>query len=203
MNICKDLIRHGLEFARAIDRHQYEVTPSGIRFPKQRAIIAGAFTTWINGADMQVDPNVVPLQALNYLLKAGIKASGGLATWYIAPFVGNVTPDENLTALNFDSVLTEFTDYDETTRQAWTVPTDPTAGAYSNSAAPAVFTAASAVGTSPGVDIYGAVIISASAKSATTGKTLCGSLFDAPRNVKSGVVKDKLTVQYDVAAASA
>jgi hypothetical protein len=185
MNICKDLIRHGLEFARAIDRHQYEVTPSGIRFPKQRAIIAGAFTTWINGADMQVDPNVVPLQALNYLLKAGIKASGGLATWYIAPFVGNVTPDENLTALNFDSVLTEFTDYDETTRQAWTVPTDPT------------------VGTSPGVDIYGAVIISASAKSATTGKTLCGSLFDAPRNVKSGVVKDKLTVQYDVAAASA
>ncbi len=95
--------------------------------------------------------------------------------------------------------MTEFTDYNEATRVAYTLPTDPTAGAYSNSAAPAVFTAATAVGTGAGVDVYGCAIISASAKEATSGKLGPVSLFTAARNLKA---TDKLTVQYDVNAVS-
>jgi hypothetical protein len=197
--IAKDLFKHRREFARAIDRHQYERSPHGVVFPKQRAIVQGCFTTWINGRDMQADPNEVPVEALNYLLKAGIKASGGLSAWYIAPFVDNVTPLSTHTAATFDSAFTEFTDYTESARQAWTVPTDPTAGAYTNALSPATFTGSSALDPDDGIDVYGAGILSVAAKNATNGKLLCVSLFNALRNIKP---TDKLTVEYELTATS-
>lgn len=190
-----DLIRHGLEFARAIDRHQYEVGPAGIMFPRQKAIVAGQYRTWVNGRDMQIDPNIVPAEGLAQILKSGLSGS----TWYIAPFLNNVTLLATLTAANFDSTLNEFTDYDETSRQVWTVPTDPVDGIYTNEASPAVFTASSAVGTGVGVDVIGAGLLSASAKEATTGKLASASAFSAARNLKAG---DKLTVEFSIAATS-
>ena len=194
-----DLIKSRMEFARAIDNHQYEMTPQGIHFPKQRVFVCGQFDTWVNGEGHQVDPNVVPTQALNYLLKAGFKNVGGTSSWYIAPFTGNVTPLANLTAALFTSTLTEFTQYDEATRVAWTLPTDPTTGSFDNTASPAVFTAASAVGTGAGVDVYGAGILSVSTKSATTGTLACAAKFNAARNLKA---TDKLTVAYTISATS-
>lgn len=195
----KDLIRHGMEFVRAISNHQYEVSPTGIHFPKQHAIVQGQFDTWINGADHQVDPNVVPIEALNYLLKAGINVLGGISSWYIAPFRANTAPTSALTAALFTSTQNEFTAYVETTRQAWTVPVDPVAGVFTNAAAPAVFTADSTVGTGAGIDIYGAAVLGASAKSATSSKLLTAALFGGARNVKT---PDKLTVQYSLSATS-
>lgn len=195
----KDLIRHGLEFVRAIDQHQYEVSPAGVHFPKQRAFVQGQYDTWVNGSGHQMDPNVVPVEALNYLLKAGLKVVGGISAWYIAPFLNNVTPLSTLTAATFDSVLNEFTAYDEGTRLAWTLPSDPTTGSFDNAAAPAVFTADASVGVGVGVDIYGAGILGTSAKEATTTKVLCASKFSAARNLKA---TDKLTVQYTISAVS-
>ena len=195
----KDLIRHGMEFVRAISQHQYEVTPRGIHFPKQRAIVQGQFDTWVNGADHQVDPNVVPLEALNYLLKAGLQVSGGISAWFIAPFRNNTAPTSALTAATFAGTQNEFVAYTETTRQAWALPTDPTAGVFSNSAAPAVFTADSTVGTGAGIDVYGAGVLGSSAKSATSSKLLTAALFGGARNLKT---PDKLTIQYSLSATS-
>ena len=194
-----DLIRHGMEFSRAIANRQYEVSPAGIVFRKQRAIVQGCFETTINGGDRQLDPNEVPVEFLDYLLKLGFTGVGGLATWYIAPFVNNITPLSTLTAATFDSVLNEFDAYDEATRQAFTVPASPTSGSYSNSAAPASFTADATVGVGAGIDIYGAGIMSASAKNATSGKIGPTSKFSGLRNVKTA---DVLTVQYTVTASS-
>lgn len=197
--LSNDLLRHRMEFARAIDNHQYELTPQGVHFPKQRVFVCGQFDTWVNGADHQVDPNVVPTEALNYLLKAGFKASGATSTWYIAPFLNNTTPLANLTAALFDSTLNEFTAYTEAARQAFTLPADPTAGVFDNSAAPAVFTADNTVGTGAGVDVYGAGILSVSTKEATGGVLACASKFNAARNLKA---TDKLTIQYTISATS-
>ncbi len=194
------MLRHRAEFARAIGNHQYEKTPTGILFPKQRAFVQGVFETLINGRDLQIDPNTVPVEALNYLLKTGLKNSGGLSAWYIALFLDDETPLSTLTAATFTATLTEFTDYDETTRQAFTLPTDPSAGSFSNSAAPAVFTASSAVDPDDGVDIFGGAILSASAKSATTGKILCASKFSSLRNLKP---TDTLTTTYTITATDA
>lgn len=193
-----DLLAHGMEFARAIDNHQYEVGPSGLHFPKQKVLVAGQFDTWINGADHQVDPNILPTESLNYLLKTGLTNVGGLSGWYVAPFVNNVTPLATLTAATATATLGEFQDYNEANRVAYTVPVDPAAGSYSNSAAPAQFTIAGSV-PGGGVDIYGAMIISAAAKAATTGKILCASKFTAARKV---FATDVLTVLYTINATS-
>lgn len=191
--LSPDLIRHRAEFARAIANHDFELTPAGIVFPKQKALVAGAFITKVNDRDMQVDPNLVPTEALDYLLLAGLKASGALSTWYIAPFLTNAAPTAALTAANFNTTLTEWIAYNEAARQAYTLPAAPTTGAFSNSAAPAVFTSNAAA------TVYGAGILSASAKQAATGKIFCASLFSAGRVLAAA---DKLTVQYDVSATS-
>lgn len=197
MQLHTDLIRHGLEFSRAIEAHQYEMTDVGIHFPKQKVIVASTYTTRVNGAGQQVDPNIMPTEALNYLLKLGLTNVGGLGNWYVAPFVNNVAPLATLTAANFAATQGEFTTYDEVARPALTVPADPVAGSYSNEAAPAVFTAGAVGGG--GVYIYGAAVLSASAKSATTGKLLSCSLFGAARQL---FATDKLTVEVDINATS-
>lgn len=191
-----DLARNGLEFARAIDARHFEITDDGLYFPKQRAIVQGQFDTWINGRDHQVDANIVPTEALNYLLKTGIKNTGGLGTWFIAPFLNNVTLTAALTAANYEATLDEFTLYDEATRVAWTTPADPTAGSFTNAATPSSFTIAAGV---VAASIVGAGILSASAKEAITGKLLCASKFAAARVVNTG---DILTVQYTLSATS-
>lgn len=190
-----DLQSRGLELARAIDAHQYEKTDNGIYFPRKRLLVAGLFRTWVNGRDEQVDPNVVPAEGIALILKSGLTGQ----TYYVSPFLNDLDPPTNLTAATFDSTMNEFTAYDETTRQAWTIPTDPVAGVFSNSASPAVFTAASSVGTGAGVDVYGAAIIGASGKEATTNKIVCCSRFGGARNLKTG---DKLTIQYDLSGTS-
>lgn len=187
-NILALPIRHRMEFARAIDRHQYEVSPQGIVFPRQKSMIAGIYTTWINGADMQVDPNVIPAEGLNKILKNGIAVGS-----YIVPFTQNVTPGSTLTAANFGATLTEWTGYSEAARQAWTIPADPTGGVYSNSASPAIFTA-NAVAT-----VRGAGLQTTSPKSDATGACYAASKFGTERVMAVG---DKLTVQYDVSATS-
>jgi hypothetical protein len=202
MNLCNDLIKHGMEFSRAIDRHQFEVSPAGIFFPKQKAFVGGCFRTRVNGRDLQIDPNVVPIEALDYLLKIGYKtAAGALASWYIGLFQDDVNPSDALTAANADATLNEFTAYTQTTRVQWVLPTNPTTGAYDNSASPAVFTADGTVDPDDGVDIYGAFIISASAKLATTGKIgPAGQFSSGLRNLKP---TDTLSVGYELSATSA
>lgn len=190
-----DLMKHNLEFARAIDNFQYEQSDRGLYFPRQKVFVSGGFTTWVNGEDMQFDPNLVPAEGLAKILKSGL----GGTSWYIAPFVNNTAVQSTLTGATFTATMGEFTAYDEAARPAWTIPADPVAGAYSNSDSLATITASSSVGTGAGVDIYGAAVIGAAAKSATTGPLACCSLFSGSRNVKAA---DKLTIQYDINATS-
>ena len=194
MRIDTDLLRNASEFIRAIEQHQYEVTPAGIEFPRKRLVIAGQFLTRVNGRDAQIDPNIVPAEGIARILKSGLNT-----TLYIAPFLNDITLLSTLTAANFDTQLDEFTDYDESARRQWVIPTDPVAGVYTNEASPATFTAATAVGTGAGVDVIGAGIISASAKNATTGFLVCASKFTGARNLKTG---DVLTVEYSIAGTS-
>lgn len=190
-----DLIRHGRELVRAIENHQYEMSPAGVHFPRQKLYVAGQFRTMVNGRDPQVDPNIVPAEGIARILKSGINT-----TLYIAPFLNDITLLSTLTAANFDSQLQEFTAYDETSRRQWVIPTDPEDGVYTNEASVATFTAASSVGTDPGVDIVGAGILSVSGKESALGFLVCASKFSGARNVKTG---DILSVEYSIAGTSA
>lgn len=192
----KNIIENARAFLDAIKYGRLRITPEGILFTEEGVTVGGYFDTWLNGKDHQRSNNNVPTEALNYLLKTGITGVGGLTTWNIAPFDTNVTPGSTLTAATFAATCGEFINYDEATRQAYTVPTDPTAGSYDNSAALAAFTISTGVAAH---SVYGAAILSASAKSATTGKILCASKFSSARVVNA---TDVLSVKYTIAATS-
>ncbi len=110
-------------------------------------------------------PNRFVDQGLNYTLNAAFRGEGVISTWYIAPFAANVTPAANTTAANFTSTLTEFTNYTEPNRVAWTSDGAATALELINDAAPALFT----VGAGGQTTIYGGGLLSAQAKSSTSG----------------------------------
>ena len=110
--------------------------------------------------------NRVVDQGLNYLLNAAFRGEGMISTWYIAPFATNVTPAANTTAQNFASTLTEFTNYTEPNRVTWVTDAASTALELINDAAPALFTIGS---STTQTSIYGGGLLSAQAKSSTSG----------------------------------
>ncbi|HRO59332.1 MAG TPA: hypothetical protein PK177_09240 [Burkholderiaceae bacterium] len=106
-----------------------------------------------------------------------------------------MTPAANWTAANFTANATEFTAYTSAARLPWTTAAS-TAQAIGNSAAVAASTM-EFNGTGPH-SVYGIGLLSASAKSATTGVLVAGTRFANPRtNMSPG---DRLALEYVLAA---
>lgn len=181
-----DILRHGREFARAIQKEQYDVTDQGILLYRSHALIGGTMVHWLNGEDRRVDNNTFTIEGLNYLLTTGMKNGTPVAAFYVAPFSGNVTPASTLTAATFTSTLTEATAYAEATRPEYVEGT-AASGSINNSASRAEITA------NASVTIWGAGLLSASAKSATTGTCMAAAKFAAQRDL---VNTDVLAFDY-------
>lgn len=198
-NITADIIRHRMAFMRDIRNHHYEQTDRGVFFPRQGGImVGGQFTSWVNGMDMQIDPNVVTAQGINSFLNRRF-VTGSAGGGYIACFLNNVTPGDTLTGANFNATLDEWIAYDEANRPAWTLPGATTNKTLTNAAAPAVFTASLAGNTFP-LSIWGASIHDAAGKEDTTGCDMA-SKFDNARILNAA--GDKLTIEYSLSGASA
>lgn len=192
MNLSKDLMAHRNEFARAITNKKYEVTPIGILFPQQNAIVAGHMESWVNGRDHCIDANILPTEGLNHLLSVLVGGGTQVNPWYVALFSQNVTPQATLTAATYASAMTEFVGYNEATRVTF-VEGAVAAGSVSNTASRAEFTI-NATAT-----IYGGALLSAQAKSATTGTILSCAKFTVGRPVING---DTLQTMYTLGATS-
>lgn len=191
--LSKDILRHAREFERAARNHRYEVTEDGLLFPEQGFRLHGNMEHAVNGADVRVDPNVVPIEMFNYMLAAGIGNGTQQPTFYVALYGANVTPNNALTAATFDSVMTEFTNYDESTRVEY-VDSTASGGSMNNTASPAVFTMSAGGGT-----VYGGALLSASAKESTAG--VCGACtpFAAARVLLEA---DELSIKYTISGTS-
>lgn len=191
-----DLMNHRGEFARAIANKKYDFTDAGILFPQQHVLVAGVFDTeHRRGGDLighDMSANIIPTEGLSHILSVLVAAGTQVTTWYTALFEANVTPAATLTAATFTATTTECIAYDETTRVAY-VEGAVSAGAVDNSASRAVFTM-NATKT-----IYGGALLSASAKSATSGTLLAAAKFSASRAV---VAADELAVKYSLSATS-
>lgn len=190
------------ELSRALRNFDYEKMGDGrILFPKSKLVGGGAFGHSVNGADYRLSGNMVVNQGLDDLLNVYWGNQAKRTNFYIAPFAANVTPTDALTAALFTSTQTEFTNYTESTRVAFQKPTSTTTQTISNTANPARFTIATGGGT-----IWGAAILTAQAKSATTGVLVCCALFeddgvnDGKRDLKAG---DKLDLEYIFTASDA
>lgn len=193
IQIDAGILRHRREFARAVANHQYEESPSGLLFPKQKTFVAGHFETWINGADHAVDPNIIPTAGLNHLLSVLVAGGAQVNPWYVALFTNNVTPAATLTAANFASTMGEFTGYAESNRVTYVEGT-PAAGAVDNDASRAEFT------INAPATLRGGALLSAQAKSAVIGEILACARFGADRAVIAG---DTLQTKYTLSATSA
>lgn len=186
------------DLRRALASNTYERTADGRIFLPRGAglFIGGVFSTSVNGGDRRALPNDFVNEGLDDVLKVLFKQSSQRTAFYIAPFSGDVVVDPaTLTAANFDSTMTEFTDYSEGARPAWT-PDAEANQAVANAGSQAVFTINLDNST-----IWGFALLTAQAKNATTGVLYCASKDATARsNLRSG---DKLNVEYDITAQGA
>ncbi len=173
-----DIKRHAAEFLRALNNHDYEVSPAGLRFPKQRVFIGGHFETMINGNDLMVSPNLIPTEGLNHVLNSVLNGATQVTAWYMALYTNNVSPQASTDADNFTATMTEFTSYTGN-RQLCVFP-DSTAGSIDNDASRAEFPITGSA------TLRGGAIISVATKSSQSGVMFACTAFDTARAVIDG-----------------
>jgi len=125
--------------------------------------------------------NIMPTEGQNHALSVLLAGGTQNPTWYIGLFEGNYTPTLTDTAAAFPAASTETTTYSEATRVAF-VPGAISGGAATNSASRAEFTSTSSK------TIYGAFMVSASGKGATSGVLLSAAKFSTTKSFDVGFV---------------
>jgi hypothetical protein len=169
--------------ARAIADGRFEETELGLFVPSERSLVAGRFCYGKRGEELEYSDNLVVTEGLNYIVGVALKSVTQITTWFIAPFSGAVTVQATWTAANFTTNSTEVTGYASATRPAWTGGS-VTAGAVNSFAAKAEIKATSTI------TIRGAGMLSASAKSATTGTLLGASRFGSDKVLDTDEILD-------------
>lgn len=187
-----DLLRNLREIRRSIRNHKWEESEGGIVLTDQKLFVGGVFESWVNDGEHAFDKNLIVTEGRNHILDVVYHGATQVSPWYIGLFKGNVTPLASWTAANVTANSTEATEYDETTRQEF-AEAAAAAGSTTNSASRAVFT------MSGSITVYGAFLVSASAKSATTGVLNAAARFGTERAV---VDDDVLNVAYTINATS-
>ncbi len=178
-------------------KQQFEQTSGGVFMPVDALKIGGRFTIehYRKGEliDVEECKNLVVNEGLNAMLDTMLHGSAQVTTWYLGLFEGNYTPVSTVTAATITAASTETTAYDETTRVAYDEAA-ASAQVTTNAANKATFTF-NATKT-----IYGAFLVSAAAKSATTGTLLAAARFASSKAVAAA---DQLLLTYALSLASA
>jgi hypothetical protein len=125
---------------------------------------------------------MIPIEGINYMLTAALKEGTQAGDFYVGLFGTPYTPLPADTAATFPASATEVTAYSETTRVAVTLGS-VASGAVDNFASPAEFT-----GTTDGVLVYGAFVVTAPAKGATVGTLMATTKFNSPKPLDAGTV---------------
>ena len=141
----------------------------------------------------EVVHNLVVNESLDDVLDVYFKSGTQSANWYIAIFGSDSTPAGTWTYAV--PVCTEFTNYDETTREAWTTGSI-SSQSLDNSASPAEFTCTSGTNT-----IYGAMLNNTSTKgdvAAGSGILYSAARFGASRPFNTAeVLKIVITINSE------
>lgn len=196
MNILK-------EAGRAVRDHKYEIDPDrGLHLPRARVYIGGMFTgryaepSSDKFGRQYISPNRVPAQGLNLILNLLGNHAAIPAGLYLAPFSGNVTPDDAWEADTFATDATELNaQYTSGTRLPWTTVASTTK-LLSNAAALAAATLTFAAGGP--YTVRGCGLLTSSVKAGTAGSLIVASRFDA--DLTGMTAGGKLALQYDLGA---
>ena len=146
--------------------------------------------------DVAHDHNIVVNEGINKMLDTWLAGGAQTSLYYVSLFSSNSTPSATWTLANYRaSLATEWTNYVEAARPAWSVAA-AASQTITNSASPAVFTATA------GATIYGAVIATASNKSGTgdaTGFMVAATRYSTSRSL---LTNDVASVSYTISATS-
>lgn len=176
------------ELGRRYRNHQWEVTDDG-EILIAHARIKGVYSTLApDGLGEVRTPNLITTEGANHLLGVALGAATQYSKFYLAPFSGNVSITDTLTAATFTSTTTEVTAYSEGTRVEF-VESTPAARSVNNTANPAVFTS-----SSDNITIWGFGLLSTAAKSATTGVLLSAVKYTTARILP--VTGDTISIKY-------
>ena len=178
----RDIIRHAGEFKSYLDNHQYEVSDTGIEFPKASVMLFGEYED-----NYGRTPNLITTEGLNHILSVALRDGSKLNNFYLALYSGNYTPTAALTAATFAATATEIVSgtegYSNATRPQWS-PTAPTSGQIDNYTAKAEFN----IVTASQVTIYGAALLSDAVKGSTSGVLISAARFASSRTEYNGNV---------------
>jgi hypothetical protein len=174
----------------------YAQSEGGIFMPEQALLVGGKFIgTLIRDGkviDEFEDCNLVVNEGLNALNDIMFHGTTQITQWYLGVFEANYTPVSTVTAATITAASTECTAYASSTRPTY----DEAASASqvtTNAASRASFVF-NATKT-----IYGGFLVSASAKSATTGTLFAAAQFSSAKSVVSG---DELLLTYAFTSSS-
>ena len=168
----------------------------GVLMPQHKISVRGEYTGQIirEGViiDEWTDSNLVVNEGLDALNNIMFFASTQITAWYLGLFEGNYTPVATVTAATITAASTETTAYASATRPAYTAVASATQ-TETNAAARASFIF-NATKT-----IYGAFMVSSSAKGGTGGTLFSAARFAAQKSV---VNLDELLLTYTFTASS-
>jgi hypothetical protein len=195
----KQILKHKREFAQDLQDGAYELTGSGIVFPRKNVLISGEYFHAVNGEDLQVDKNLIVDQGILYILGAALGATAKITTWYLAPYATAISPAANWTAANFTATAGEITSttegFSQVTRPTWT-PGTPATNMIDNLSAMADFS----IVCTTSVIINGAGLLSSNTRGGTTGTLASAGRFATQRTVFNG---DTFQLGYRVTLAGA
>lgn len=181
--------RHWRELGRKFRNHQWERNDDGDLLISH-AKISGVWESEApDGMGRVVSHNLITTEGANAMLSVAVGGGTQYATWYIAPFSGNVSVTDAWTAANFAATATELTtQYSEGTRVAFSESV-PASKSTNNTANPAVMTAATT-----NVNVWGLGLLSSSTKGATSGILLSAAKYPTVRTLPA--IGDTLGLKY-------
>ena len=182
--------KHIRELARHFRNHNYEYDDDGGVIIGVHARMAGEYRTLSPEGIVTRTPNLWTTEGLNYLLSAALANGTRYSAFYIAPFSGNVTLADTLTAATFASTVTELTtQYTNATRLEW-VESVPAGKNINNDANPAIITTAV-----DSVTIWGLGLLSSSTKGSTSGVLTSATKYASAQSIPTA--GGQLSVTYN------
>ena len=181
--------KHIRELARHFRNYNYEHDDNG-GVVIAHARVAGVFETTAPDGTVTRTKNLWTTEGLNYLLSAGLANGTRYSAFYIAPFSGNVTLADTLTAATFASTVTELTtQYTNATRLEW-VEAVPASKNINNDSNPAILTTAV-----DSVTIWGLGLLSSSTKGSTSGVLVSAAKYASAQSIPTS--GGQLSVTYN------
>lgn len=178
------------ELRQALADDVFDVTESGVFFPRQGVLAGGEYFGRVNGGSWEKEgDNLIVDEGIAHILNVALGGKAKVPSYHLALFSGSANPAANWTAANFtaaaNEIISQSEGYTAATRPTWT-SADTAGRAIDNMAAVASVTFA----TAAQVNVTGAALLTSSVRGGTTGVLISASKYAAARSFQNNDTYD-------------